>query len=168
MLVASAAVFVPEALAASGALAIALAWASMIDIDRHILPDVITLGLIVCGLALACFGPAPDLFARAAGAVAGYGAPAFLAFVYKRIRGRDGLGLGDAKLLSAAGAWLGWSPLPFVLVIAASAGLLFVLLRSVIAWRPLEERIAFGPFIAAGFWSCWLATRSGALPLMPA
>lgn len=163
MLTSSALIWAPHAIAASAVLALALAWASLIDIERHILPDVITLGLIVGGLALALSGPPAVLLARSAGVIAGYAVLAGAAFFYRRFRGREGMGLGDAKLLAAAGAWTGWTALPFVLLIAAASGLLYALSSSAIMRLPLNRRIAFGPFIAAGFWLCWLAETSGAL-----
>ena len=65
------------------------------------------LPLIVLGLA-AAWGLAPDeLWDRVAGAMCGYLLLWAVAWVYRRLRGRDGLGLGDAKLLAAAGAWVG-------------------------------------------------------------
>lgn len=68
---------------------------------------------------------------------------------YHRRTGIDGLGLGDAKLFGAAGAWLGWQMLPHVLLAASLAGLVAAgLLR--------RRRIAFGPWIAAGFFAVWL------------
>ncbi len=166
-LIASAVMLAPGALAASVVLAVTLAWASLVDIERRLLPDVLTLGLTVCGVAMALAGPAAELWSRSAGAIAGYALPAGIALIYRQIRHRDGLGLGDAKLLAAAGAWLGWAVLPFVLLIAATAGLAFVALGRLFVRRAPDERIAFGPFIAAGFWCCWLLSRSGALSLAP-
>jgi leader peptidase (prepilin peptidase)/N-methyltransferase len=98
------------------------------------------------------------------GAAAGFVAFAAVAEIYRRLRGRDGLGLGDAKLLAAAGAWLGWQALAGLVLIAAVIGLAAVLVRS-LAGRPMEptSRIAFGPALAAAFWIVWLYG-----PLLPA
>ena len=131
-------------------LALWLAAASWIDARRLILPDVLTLPLIAAGLALAWLQP-PELATRAIGAMAGFAAFALIAELYRRLRGRDGLGLGDAKLLAGAGAWLGWEALPSVVLIGAVAGLVFALLKRPAADRP----IPFGPFLALGFWLVW-------------
>jgi leader peptidase (prepilin peptidase)/N-methyltransferase len=139
------------------ALAMALAWASAVDLDRFILPDVITLGLTLAGLALAAGAGSQALLAHAIGAAAGYLALLAVAHGYRRWRGREGLGLGDAKLMAAAGAWLGWAALPSVLLAGSLGGAAFVLA----AWRfgggwSADRPLAFGPFLAAGFWLVWL------------
>jgi leader peptidase (prepilin peptidase)/N-methyltransferase len=73
------------------------------------------------------------------------------------LRHRAGLGLGDAKLFAAAGAWLGPAGLPSVLVWACGAALIAVAIHS-IRGQTLSRtsRIAFGPFLAFGFWIVWL------------
>jgi leader peptidase (prepilin peptidase)/N-methyltransferase len=86
------------------------------------------------------------------GAAAGYASLALFGAFYFRLRGRDGLGLGDAKLFAAGGAWLGWEALPLVLAVAAVAGLAFAL---AVARRP-GAQIAFGPCLALGIWVGWL------------
>ena len=74
--------------------------------------------------------------------------------LYRRLRGRDGLGLGDAKLLAAAGAWLGLASLPWVVLAAALLGLVLALLRA----GPLraETAVPFGPPLALAFWVMFL------------
>ena len=67
-------------------------------------------------------GPAP-LLDRVIGGVAGFAALWLVAFGYRRLRGREGLGGGDAKLFGAIGLWLGWRALPAVLLVAALLGL---------------------------------------------
>ena len=92
-----------------------LGWALLalaaIDLRHLVLPDILCLPLIPAGLAIAwALDPAllPD---HALGAILGFAAFVAIAFVYRRLRGREGLGMGDAKLLAAAGAWLGWRAL---------------------------------------------------------
>ncbi len=139
-------------------LAFALSWASVVDIDRFILPDAITLGLVLAGLGMAlASGDTGMMGASALGAALGYALLAGAAFVYRRVRGRDGLGLGDAKILAAAGAWLGWAALPLILLAASLTGLLWAigaLLRggSAVATRA----IPFGPFISLAFFAAWI------------
>lgn len=133
---------------------LALAW---IDWDHLFLPDVLTLPLVVAGL-LAMAWLAPEaLTGHAIGAAAGYGAFRAIALAYRAARGRDGLGQGDAKLLAAAGAWLGWEALPDTVLVAALLGLAFA------GWRALRhgrldaaERLPFGPCLAVALWLCWL------------
>lgn len=138
-------------------LAGALAWAVMIDIDRYRLPDLLTLPMIAGGLAYAALMRGDRLLDCAIGAAAGYLSLVIVAEVYRRLRGIDGLGRGDAKLLAAAGAWLGWAALPSVIFLAASAGLVFAIGRILARRQIATQAIAFGPFIAAGFWALILA-----------
>jgi leader peptidase (prepilin peptidase)/N-methyltransferase len=134
----------------AAALAVILGWAAWIDLKQMILPDWITLPLIPAGLALAWVQDQP-LLERVIGAVAGYAAFAGIAWIYHRWRGRDGLGLGDAKLLAAAGAWTGWASLPSVVLVASVSALVWVLMA-----RPDPQKpFPFGPFLALGFWLVW-------------
>lgn len=94
--------------------------------------------------------------AHAIGAVVGYCLLRGIAWGYHHWRGIDGLGLGDAKLLAAAGAWLGWEALPSVILIASLSALL-VALGLHLARRPLTltSKLPFGPALALGFWCVW-------------
>jgi leader peptidase (prepilin peptidase) / N-methyltransferase len=79
--------------------------------------------------------------------------------MFYRLRGEEGLGLGDAKLFAAGGAWLGWQALPPVLLVSAASALLYVVMERVIR-RSDERRIAFGPWLSAGIWIVWLTRPS--------
>jgi leader peptidase (prepilin peptidase)/N-methyltransferase len=97
---------------------------------RHLwLPDSLTLPLAVLGLTLGDWILPAPLWDRVIGAVVGYVGFFLLAVGYRRLRGRDGLGLGDAKLLGAIGAWLGWMFLPMVLLIASLGALLWAAMQ---------------------------------------
>jgi leader peptidase (prepilin peptidase)/N-methyltransferase len=129
---------------------LALGW---IDARCQRLPDFLTLPLLLGGLAEAGFNEPASLIDRAVGAVAAYLGFRLLAVLFRRFRGREGLGEGDAKLLAAGGAWVGAIALPDVLLVAAGTALLFALRR--LRADP-AERIPFGPFLAAGIWLLWL------------
>lgn len=95
---------------------------------RHFwLPDALTLPLAFMGLTIGLWVTAPPLIDRVIGAAAGYLCLLALALLYRLARGREGLGLGDAKLLGALGAWFGWQALPFILLMASTLGLMAVL-----------------------------------------
>jgi leader peptidase (prepilin peptidase)/N-methyltransferase len=127
-----------------------LAW---IDWRHFRLPDVITLPLLLFGLAATWFESPEDITDHAIGAIAGYLSFAGLAWGYKALRGRDGLGLGDAKLLAAAGAWLGWMTLPQVILLAAICGIVVALGLAIIRGRlDATARIPFGPCLAFSIW----------------
>jgi len=136
--------------AAAVLLALVLGWASLIDARHLILPDWLTLPLIPAGWALAWLQE-PPLADRLIGSAAGFLSFAVIAWAYRRLRGRDGLGLGDAKLLAGAGAWAGWQALPSVVLVGSVAALAWVAVR-----RPDPSRpIPFGPALALGFWLVW-------------
>ena len=147
----------PEGIAAACGLGWALLCAAWIDWEHYILPDIIVLPLLLAGLAVNWLR-IDDLPADAAlGAAVGYSAFAGLAWAYRRLRGHDGLGMGDAKLLAAGGAWLGWEALPAVVLIAAGIGLG----AAGIGWfagRRVTRmtRLPFGPSLALAIWAVFL------------
>ncbi|WP_235880348.1 prepilin peptidase [Polyangium aurulentum] len=106
------------------ALALGLVAAAFIDLEHMILPDSITLGGAVLGVATASFREMTFVDALI-GAAVGF-AIVWLPFIviYPRIRGRAGMGLGDAKLLMLAGAWFGWRGAIIVLCAGALQGTL--------------------------------------------
>ncbi len=129
---------------------------SVIDLRSYRLPDWLTLPLIGAGVVYAYFGDL-GLMRSAGGAVLGYGSLWALAEYWRRVKKREGIGLGDAKLLAAGGAWLGAASLPVILLIASASGLLyagFIAVRSHSALNA-NHMIAFGPFLAIGIWSAW-------------
>lgn len=128
-----------------------------IDVACLRLPDILTLPLIGAGLGLAALLPGRPVLDHVAGAAAGWGALAALALIYRRWRGVDGVGLGDAKLLAAAGAWLGWRPLPSVVLIACAAAFVWVGFQAVRRGRAaLGDPLAFGAPLCLATWIVWL------------
>ncbi len=162
------AVALPAALAAPGWLApvsallgLALLALALADLRAMLLPDALTLPLLAAGLAVAAVEGA--LAERAIGAAAAGGLGAAVALLYARLRGREGLGWGDVKLLAAAGAWLGWRALPDYLLLAAGAGILAALaLRASGRAGALraESELPFGLFLAAALQILWLHGRA--------
>ena len=130
---------------------------AVIDWQHLILPDALTLPLLALGLAIAGLKDSGALADHAIGAAAGMASFLLIAFVYRRLRGREGLGTGDAKLLGAAGAWVSWVGLPGVVLWAAVTALCGVLAKAVTG-TPVRasEPISFGSFLCLGTWLIWL------------
>ncbi len=131
-----------------------LAW---IDLRHWLLPDVLTLPLIVVGLALGASLDPETVLDRALGAALGYATLRMIAAVYRMLRHREGLGQGDAKLLGAAGAWVGAMALPQVILLAALLALLAAAALRLGGVRlHAHSALPFGPFLALAIWATWL------------
>ena len=138
-------------------LAVPLIAMSVVDLRSFRLPDALTLPLLILGLARTRLEDPTAQLDHGIAAVLGYTLLASLAYVYMRLRNRRGLGLGDAKLMAASGAWLGTDGLLSSLLLASFSALAFVLLGPRDG-QPLsgQTKIAFGPFLALGIWLTWL------------
>ncbi len=105
-----------------------LATLAIIDLRTWILPDVITYPSTLFFWGAAVSLGRLDWGDALAGAGLGFGALAVVILGYKMLTGRDGMGWGDAKLLAAAGAFLGWQALPLIVFLAAIQGILVAML----------------------------------------
>lgn len=128
---------------------------------RHFwLPDAVTLPLIFLGMTLGIWTTDVAVMDRVIGAVAGYGALLAIALGYRAWRGREGLGLGDAKLLAAVGAWFGWQALPFVLLIASVVALAVVLMGAMRGGRiSATTQVPLGTFLCIAAVPGWMLMR---------
>jgi len=127
------------------------------DLKYFLLPDFLTLPLIPAGLLATWIFNPPALLPNVIGVLAGYGFVVLLRFLYWRLRRREGMGLGDAKLLAASGAWVSWDGLPSVILLGALAGLVFALAGKMRGGTlSLTNRVPFGTFLCLGTWIVWL------------
>ena len=95
---------------------------TFIDFDTQLLPDDLTLPLLWAGLLANLFGLFVPLHDAVIGAIAGYLALWIVYWLFKLIRGKEGMGYGDFKLLAALGAWLGWQMLPLIVLLSSVVG----------------------------------------------
>jgi leader peptidase (prepilin peptidase)/N-methyltransferase len=126
--------FVPSLEIAAGLFAfhflfvLALVAITFIDLDTMLIPDIISLPMVVVGLfygfaAGSYFGVTwvDSLIGSAAGA----GIIALVILTYLLLTGQEGMGWGDAKLMAFIGAFLGWKAIPFVLLAGSLQGLAY-------------------------------------------
>lgn len=148
--------FAPEDVFCGLVLAMILLALSIVDFSRGILPNSLTLLLGLFGLLQSMIVGRPTSLDALIGSLSCASLLLGLAVAFRQLRGTDGLGFGDIKLGAAAGLWLGWEPIPWMLLIASVLALVFVLTRAL--WlRRLDrfERTAFGPFLSAGVLASW-------------
>lgn len=127
---------------------------SAFDATTLRLPNLLTLAVLLAGIA---FAPSAETGWRVASAlVAGLSLVA-IAEAYRALRGQHGLGYGDIKLFSAAGAWVGLEGLASIMLVACAAAFVFLAVRAAVDRSSnLHAPFAFGPFIAVGLWTVWL------------
>lgn len=128
---------------------LALAW---IDWEHLRLPDALTLPLVPAGLLETWWLDPDGTTDHALAAALGYTGFRAVELLYRRLRGREGLGQGDAKLAAAAGAWVGLDGLGPVVLVAALVGVAAGLLRAVRYPGTLGTPIPFGPCLASAIW----------------
>lgn len=144
-----------------GATLLALAW---IDAETMRLPDVLTLPLLLAGLAVCAVVVPGSLPLRAAAAALCYLGLTALGAVWRQLRGIDAIGQGDAKLLAAGAAWVAPADIPWVMIVAGGLGLAGF---AVVAWRPTdgtplsERRLAFGPALCLAIWLVRMLSVNG-------
>jgi leader peptidase (prepilin peptidase) / N-methyltransferase len=130
---------------------------AIFDIRDFWLPDRLTLPLVAIGIGAAWLFGMPLLRDSLIGALAGFLLLLAINIGYRALRGRDGLGGGDSKMLAAIGAWLGWQMLPFILLLASATGLLAVLFAALQGRKTkATDRLPFGAFLAVAAWPLWL------------
>jgi leader peptidase (prepilin peptidase)/N-methyltransferase len=130
--------------------AFALIALTFIDFDTQLLPDDITLPLLWLGLLFNLNFGFTDLKSAVIGAMAGYLTLWSVYWLFKIIRGKEGMGYGDFKLLAAIGAWFGWKLLPAVILLSSTLGAIIGIALIVLTKRGKEVPMPFGPFLAIG------------------
>ena len=126
-----------------------------IDLKHYIILDRLTYPLMIIGfiksfypnLNLTIF---PNFINSLIGGIFGYLIIWSIIFFYKKFRKKEGMGLGDAKLLAAIGFWFGWLSIPFIIFTSSIVALLIVLPSVVNKTRKMSSQIPFGPYIIIG------------------
>jgi len=122
---------------------------AVIDLEHHLLPDLLTLPGIVLGLGFSAFGGLVALREAALGAALGAALPWLVIVVYRALRGVEGMGLGDVKLLAMIGAHLGWLGMLLTLCLGACAGAAVGVALILTGRGRSDTELPFGTFLAA-------------------
>tara|TARA_X000000368_G_scaffold16496_1_gene13019 strand:+ start:654 stop:1415 length:762 start_codon:yes stop_codon:yes gene_type:complete len=122
-----------------------------IDLKHYIIPDILTFPMMVLGF-LKSFDPNlnplfPNYINSLLGGIIGYGIIWLLILFYKKIRNKEGMGLGDAKILAVVGFWFGWVSIPFVIFLSSTIALIVVIPDLLKKKKKLTSQIPFGPYI---------------------
>ena len=125
-----------------------------IDLKHYIIPDVLTFPMMALGF-FKSFDPNlspifPNYINSLLGGIIGYGIIWLLIIFYKKIRNKEGMGLGDAKLLAVIGFWFGWISIPFVIFLSSTIALIVVVPDLLKRQKKLTSQIPFGPYIITG------------------
>ncbi len=126
-----------------------------IDLKHFIIPNELTFPLMVIGF-IKSFDPNlnqmifPNYINSLIGGLFGYSIIWLIIFLYKKIRNKEGMGLGDAKLMAAVGFWFGWASIPFVIFISSVVALVIVIPSLVNKTKSMKAQIPFGPYIIIG------------------
>ena len=126
-----------------------------IDLKHFIIPNEITYPLMVIGF-LKSFDPNlntnlfPNFLNSLIGGLFGFAIIWLIIFIYKKLRNKEGMGLGDAKLLSVIGFWFGWISIPFVIFFSSAVALISVIPDLIKNRKKLSSQIPFGPYLIIG------------------
>ena len=125
-----------------------------IDLKHYIIPNILTFPLMIIGF-IKSFDPNlnpifPNFINSLIGGIFGYFVIWSIIYFYKQVRKKEGMGLGDAKLLSVIGFWFGWISIPFVIFLSSIIALLFVIPSLIKKSKKLSSQIPFGPYIIIG------------------
>lgn len=143
-----------------GVVTLALA---LTDLRYRLLPDGLVIPLGAVGL-LASEAIGPGLALSVVGVVAGGGLLTVVARGYRALRGRDGLGGGDIKLVAAMGAWLGAPGAMIALAAAAATALAVTVVLSMVRGTRVDgtARLPLGAYLAGMLWVLWCVGHAAA------
>ena len=126
-----------------------------IDLKHYIIPNELTFPLMFIGFVKS-FEPNlnqtifPNYINSLIGGVFGYLIIWLIIFFYKKVRNKEGMGLGDAKLMAVVGFWFGWVSIPFTIFISSFVALFFAVPSLLKKNKKMTTQIPFGPYIIIG------------------
>jgi leader peptidase (prepilin peptidase)/N-methyltransferase len=121
----------------------------VIDLEHRILPDVITLPGIALGFLFSFFMP-PGWRESLIGLIVGGGSLWLMGEAYFRLRGEEGMGFGDVKMLAMIGAFLGWKLMLLTLIMGSFLGSAIGIAMIALKRGDMKYALPFGTFLAVG------------------
>jgi len=123
---------------------------SFIDLEFTIIPDILSVGGLVAGLAISFFRPDFGIIDAILGVLLGGGVLWAIAFFYELLRKREGMGGGDIKLLGMIGAFCGIQGVIFTLIAGSFMGALVGIPLTFKKQEGMTYALPFGPFLSFG------------------
>ena len=125
-----------------------------IDLKHFIIPNLITFPMMVLGF-IKSFDPNlnsifPNYINSLIGGLFGYAIIWSIIFFYKQVKKKEGMGLGDAKLLGVIGFWFGLKAVPFVIFLSSTIAIINVIPDLINKSKKISSQIPFGPYIVLG------------------
>jgi len=130
--------------------------ASLIDLEHMLLPDIVTIGFIPVGLAMSFiperYTPAWPVTATESlvGAITGAGLFLVVLLLFKYLTGKEGMGLGDVKLMGSIGAFIGYQGLPPAIMVGGFGGIVAWVWMAALSSADRDRPVPFGPFLSLG------------------
>ena len=126
-----------------------------IDLKHFIIPNELTFPLMFIGFVKSFYPNLdteifPNFINSLIGGVLGYTVIWTIIFLYKKLKNKEGMGLGDAKLLSAIGFWFGWASVPLIIFFSSLIALVYVSPTLINKTKNLSTQIPFGPYLVIG------------------
>lgn len=124
------------------------------DVKSYKIPNHYVYTLIILGLLWPSHPHGISHIDRLIAAVAAYSALWSIGEIFFRLRGIEGLGIGDAKLAAAMGAWLGWRDLPSAIFVSSVLAIAYLAVNNLKGTSKVS--LPFAPALAAGFATFWI------------
>lgn len=135
---------------------------TFIDLEFRIIPDRFSIGNWVLALVVAVilhFAREYPLMDAVLGGAAGFGVFFLIGFFYEKVKGIEGLGFGDVKMMGWLGTWLGLAGVPILVLVGSITGLFVGVIVMIKEKGNLKTAIPFGPFLALGAITVWVLQR---------
>jgi leader peptidase (prepilin peptidase)/N-methyltransferase len=125
---------------------------TFIDLRHKIIPDVISLPGILVGLVAVSVFRLNGISWKDSviGLMLGGGLLFLIGVSYEWLRKKEGMGMGDVKLLAMIGAWMGYMALPYIILISSLTGIIIGGGSLLLSKKDLGQKIPFGPFLVLG------------------